>query len=112
MADGTKSGLPAVAANRLRQAGSGAASSHPDANLLVAFSEQALTPPEREGILTHLAQCADCREVVSLCLPPIVEMQEQKQRGATARGGFWLLRPEFMRWAIVGASATVVVAAV
>ena len=42
---------------------------HPDADLLTAFSEQALPVAERDGVLQHLALCDDCREVVALALP-------------------------------------------
>jgi len=42
---------------------------HPEADLLAAFAEQALSPAEREGVLQHLALCADCRDVVALALP-------------------------------------------
>lgn len=39
---------------------------HPDANLLAAFAEKRLLAHEREELLAHLSQCADCREVVAL----------------------------------------------
>ena len=54
--------------NALRQAlaGSGADSPHPDAEVLTAFREGALLPREREGVLKHLALCADCREVLGV----------------------------------------------
>ncbi|HEX3685308.1 MAG TPA: YCF48-related protein [Bryobacteraceae bacterium] len=39
---------------------------HPDANLLAAFAEKKLLAHEREELLAHLAECADCREVVAL----------------------------------------------
>lgn len=42
---------------------------HPEADLLSAFSEQTVSAAEREGILQHLALCADCRDVVALALP-------------------------------------------
>src|ERR1700686_667891 len=42
---------------------------HPDADLLAAFAEQALSATERDGVLEHLALCGDCREVVALSLP-------------------------------------------
>jgi hypothetical protein len=42
---------------------------HPDADLLTAFAEQALSAIERDGVLEHLALCGDCREVVGLALP-------------------------------------------
>jgi len=42
---------------------------HPDANLLTAFLEGALTERERRQVLDHLAECADCREIAALTLP-------------------------------------------
>lgn len=42
---------------------------HPEADLLTAFAEQALSQDEREGVLNHLALCADCRDVIALALP-------------------------------------------
>ena len=44
---------------------------HPEADVLTAFVEQALSTAEREGILQHMALCEDCREVVSFALPPV-----------------------------------------
>lgn len=108
MPDTPNTGLPASAVNRLRHSGK-AASPHPEANLLAAFSEQALAPPERDEVLTHLAQCVDCREIVALSLPP--ESEIVQPAAAEIRGWFGM-RPEVMRWAVVGTSAAVVVAAV
>ncbi|MEO5936581.1 MAG: zf-HC2 domain-containing protein [Terriglobales bacterium] len=105
-----KAGLPGAAASRLRDGGK-AASAHPEANLLAAFSEQALTAPERDEVLTHLAQCGDCREIVSLAMSPASAAVGIEPQPVVIRGWFGM-RPEFMRWAIVGASASVVVAAV
>jgi hypothetical protein len=42
---------------------------HPDADLLAAFAEQALSATVRAGVLEHLAYCGECREVVVLALP-------------------------------------------
>lgn len=42
---------------------------HPDADLLTAFAEQALSATERNGVLEHLAVCGDCRELIALALP-------------------------------------------
>lgn len=39
---------------------------HPDANLLAAFAERALSGVERVSVLGHLADCARCREIVFL----------------------------------------------
>ena len=42
---------------------------HPEADLLTAFAEQALSATERGNVLQHLALCEDCRDVVALALP-------------------------------------------
>jgi len=39
---------------------------HPDAEMLSAFAEQALDASERAAVLKHLAICGRCREVVAL----------------------------------------------
>jgi hypothetical protein len=80
---------------------------HPDADLLSAFSEQTLTPREREQMLAHLAGCALCREVVSLALPKIPEMPTVQ---AAPKPAF--SRWPVLRWTAVGASAVIVVVAV
>jgi hypothetical protein len=64
--------VPKIVHQRLRSSGSRSealAPSHPEADLLTAFAEQALAAPEREGILQHLALCADCRDVIALAAP-------------------------------------------
>jgi len=60
--------VPKIVYDRLRAARPERA--HPDADLLTAFAEQALSATERDGVLEHLALCADCREVIALALPP------------------------------------------
>jgi hypothetical protein len=45
------------------------AGSHPDLELLAAFTEQALAGPHRESVLGHLALCGQCREIVALAMP-------------------------------------------
>src|ERR1700675_1818357 len=59
--------VPKIVYDRLRAALPEQA--HPDADLLAAFAEQALSTTERNGVLQHLARCGDCREVVALALP-------------------------------------------
>ncbi|MFY9646124.1 MAG: YCF48-related protein [Terriglobales bacterium] len=46
-------------------------SSHPDADLLTGFAEQALSASERAHVLEHLSLCGDCREVVAIALPAV-----------------------------------------
>ena len=68
--------VPKIVYDRLRAArlqqlpiGSAAESAHPDSNLLTAFAEQVLSATERDGVLEHLALCAECRDTVALALP-------------------------------------------
>ncbi len=42
------------------------ATPHPDADLLTALAENRLAPKERRHVVAHLADCADCREILSL----------------------------------------------
>jgi len=66
--------VPKIVHHRLRAGGQAAAGTHPEADMLTAFAEQALSQAEREGVLTHLAACGDCREVVLLALPEVVDL--------------------------------------
>jgi hypothetical protein len=59
--------------------------SHPDADTLTAFTENRLKSPESKSILTHLAACPDCREIVSLVSTTDVPVRDNaKLRWATA----------------------------
>ena len=49
---------------------------HPDAEVLSAFSENALPASERETVLQHLSTCSDCRDIVFLAAPLIAESQQ------------------------------------
>lgn len=66
---------------------------HPDANLLAAFAEQALTGRERQSVLAHLAACGSCREIVALAAPQAPALQPV--------GVFvpWYRRPQTFAWA-------------
>ncbi len=64
--------VPKIVVDRLRAAlpkRTGPERAHPDADVLTAFAEQALSATERDGVLEHLALCEDCREVIALALP-------------------------------------------
>ncbi len=81
--------------------------SHPDADLLTAFAERSLTGPERDHVVEHLARCGDCREVVSLALPPQVESQQLAD--SSANWFRWtLLRGSALRWAAVAAGVVLI----
>src|SRR5208337_1322765 len=64
---------------------------HPDANLLAAFVEKTLTEKERAQVLSHLAQCAECRELVALILPAEVEAPEPTRLPARQGWSVWRL---------------------
>jgi hypothetical protein len=62
--------VPKIVQKRLRVAGETLQGHpHPEADVLSAFAEQALTAGERDGVLEHLSLCEDCREAVTLALP-------------------------------------------
>jgi hypothetical protein len=62
---------------------------HPEAELLSAFAEGALSVPTRAMVMAHLERCAECREVLVLSRPesgPALAPLEQRR---PAVGGFW-----------------------
>ena len=114
-------GIPQIVLERLRAKSAALATSgpaagpansqggeHPDANLLAAFVEKALTTRERTEVLNHLAQCAACREVVALTLPEEADVA-YPLRFPTRRWSGWPV----LRWgtlaAVLGAVAIIVV---
>ena len=60
---------------------------HPDADQLSVFVEGAATAREREKILAHLGECAECRKAVFLMQP-----QEETQRAAATAEKGWIWR--------------------
>src|ERR1700727_772122 len=76
---------------------------HPDADVLTAFSEQALPEIERASVLAHLAHCTDCREIVALALPA----QEIHNLATTTARAPWFTWP-ILRWAFVAAGIVAV----
>src|SRR5438046_5715384 len=95
-------GVPRIVLGRLRRA------SHPGnppgADLLTAFAEQALAKRERLHVLEHLAQCSQCREIVSLARPEIAEPQTALK--------LFSLRSPVLRWGALAACVVVVGAVV
>src|SRR6478736_9626489 len=78
---------------------------HPDPDLLAAFAEKSLNDRERSQVLQHVADCADCREVLSLTMPAI-----EPARSPALETSSWVSWP-LLRWPILrwGALATCVV---
>ena len=79
---------------------------HPDPDLLTAFAEKSLNDRERAHLLQHLAECADCRQVLSLAMP---EIQPALAPGPERSN--WLSWP-MLRWGALAACIVVVSAAV
>jgi hypothetical protein len=99
-----KNKLPQIAQSRLRQRAGAPVDPHPDANALSAFVEQALGSEEREIMLSHLAVCADCREIVALSSP-----EEDVAVPITTASSGW--NWGILRWGAVTAGVVVVAAA-
>ena len=112
--------VPKIVREKLRGDGvSGAGPrTHPDANLLAAFAEQALSAPEREQVLAHLASCEDCRTVVALGLPPLEHVAPQETGEAATvpseRKQGWFSRPILgwptLRWGALAAGVAMAAA--
>jgi Photosynthesis system II assembly factor YCF48 len=106
--------VPKIVVKRLQ---SPVADSHPDADLLTAFAEQSLAGPERDHVVGHLASCGDCREIISLALPPQVDMQPVAHNSENRIKENWvkenwfpwpLLRGSALRWAAVAAGVVLI----
>jgi hypothetical protein len=118
--------VPKIVYDRLRAArseralpqGIGPAQAHPDADLLAALAEQALSGPERDGVLEHLALCGNCREALALALPAAdapTETESETVRTAGSRAGApaphnLILAWPHLRWAALAAGVVVAAA--
>jgi hypothetical protein len=71
---------------------------HPEADVLTAFTEQALSAPEREFVMQHLALCGDCRDVVALALP-IEELAASQLEGEAETPRVARARANWFSWA-------------
>jgi hypothetical protein len=73
---------------------------HPEPELLAAFAENSLPAPDRNQLLAHFANCADCRDVLFLALP------ESASLPAVSPVSY--KRPRFaFRWATLAACVAV-----
>src|SRR5690349_7594981 len=75
---------------------------HPDANLLAAFAEQALSARQRASVLEHLARCPKCREILAVGSAPATDPQKPaiewwKWRWAAAAAAACLVAALFWR---------------
>ncbi|MGB7555858.1 MAG: zf-HC2 domain-containing protein, partial [Candidatus Korobacteraceae bacterium] len=61
---------------------------HPSPDQLTAFMERTLTPVESEVVVHHLAQCAECREIVFLASEAAEdELMDERELVAVAPTG-------------------------
>ena len=97
--------LPKIVQQRLQATAK--AGVHPDPDLLTAFAEKSLNERERGQVLQHLAQCADCRNVISLAIPEVEAAPSTPAKLRTP----WLTWP-VLRWGALAACVVVVSAAV
>ena len=93
--------VPQIVSQRLKAAPP--AINHPDADVLTAFTEQALPERERAQVLDHLARCVDCRDVVALALPASESVEPIV---SPSRSG-WLTWPT-LRWGFAAAGVIVI----
>ncbi|MBV8051202.1 MAG: zf-HC2 domain-containing protein [Acidobacteriaceae bacterium] len=91
--------IPKIALQRLGKIAD--PQNHPHPEIIAAFLEDSLATGEQASVLNHLAQCRDCRDILSLSIP------EQIGAVSITRGGNRLLSWPVLRW--VGAAACVVV---
>jgi hypothetical protein len=96
--------LPKIVQRRLQETAKPGV--HPDPDLLAAFVEKSLNDRERSQVLQHLADCADCREVMSLAMPEI-----ESTPSPIPERSRWLTWP-VLRWGALAACVVVVSAAV
>jgi Photosynthesis system II assembly factor YCF48/Putative zinc-finger len=96
--------LPKIVRRHLQ--GPAKPAAHPDPDLLTAFAERSLKSRERSQVLQHLAECSDCRDVLSVAMP---ELESASSQGPERSR--WLSWP-VLRWGALAACAVVVSAAV
>jgi hypothetical protein len=87
---------------------------HPDVESLNAFAEQALGAQEREQLLTHLAGCSRCRQVIFLAQQAAADTEAPARLPAsrpTSQPGawFWNWRLAWLPVAAMAAALTLVV---
>ncbi len=99
--------FPKLARERLATQQQAASGTHPDADLLAAFAEQSLSGAEREQVLTHLAACPQCRQVVALAFPALEQPAPAAADVSRAWHEWWVFR-----WGGLAAALAVILVAV
>src|SRR5262245_53404542 len=101
--------LPKFVVSRLHQA---SPADHPDADLLTAFAEKSLTEREHSIVLSHLAACSHCRDVIALATLPEPEPIRLDRLVASVEPPHSWFRWSVLRWGAAAACAIIVSAAV
>ena len=102
MAEAPKFELPAIVRERLQATAT--TTTHPEPDLLAAFSERTLPEAERETVLAHLSACDRCREVLALISPEEGPPRVAAQTVVERAGFNWRV----LRWGAVAAAIAVV----
>jgi hypothetical protein len=87
------------------------ADSHPEADMLTAFSEGSLLERERKDVMAHLSVCAYCRDVISLAASAAFDPSQGAKLSAVSRPSRLPLR-NWLPWVAAAACIFVVSAAV
>jgi hypothetical protein len=76
---------------------------HPSADVLSAYMEQSLPESERNSLISHLAQCRDCRDIVFLASGATEDSVAQQEVLTAAKSGRrWLPRLVWVGTAAAG----------
>lgn len=102
--------VPQIVRERLKGQQTDSTTEHPDANLFSAFAEHKLTDRERLGVLQHLSQCAECRDVVARVAPEVEQEEKVVSALPAGRRSWW--RSPVLHWGALTTAALVVVIAV
>jgi hypothetical protein len=95
--------LPKLVRQRLQATAK--AGVHPDPDLLACFAERSLSESERVAVLEHLANCPDCRQIVSFSVPPLERQPAPVAAAWPSPAGGW--HRLGLRWAAVAACVAV-----
>jgi len=98
--------LPKIVRSRLARQVAETSAAHPDPNLLAAFAEHSLLDRERASVISHLAECTDCRESLALAfaarepeLSKVALQPASSAFGGRLSGAWW------RRWRWVASAA-------
>jgi hypothetical protein len=102
--------LPHIVHQRLKGNTNIFAADHPDADLLTAFAEQTLGERERAHLMLHLANCAECREILSLATAESDALPAPSVATSRLKASWFSF--SLLRWGTAAALAVIIGAAV